>query len=94
MSSDFHWMPNLEILDLSVNEIGILHSDTFEYTSKLKIIKLAWNRLRSIGVMTFHHLKNLQKVDLTGNKYCTNETTFNGTELKLLGSDKKYLQKQ
>lgn len=87
-SLDLHWIPNVEVLDLTNNKIQILHSDTFEYTPKLKFIRLARNNLQKIGLMTFHFMPNLEEVDLAYNNFCTDEKTFNRTEIELLSSDK------
>ena len=71
-SSQLKWMPNVKELDLSNNQIKLLLSNTFDYTPNLETFKITNNRLQYIGVMTFVHLKQLTKVDFSGNRYCKN----------------------
>ncbi|XP_050348419.1 leucine-rich repeat neuronal protein 3-like [Nymphalis io] len=60
-------LPKLKRLDLSGNQLEVLHEDTFKYIKKLEYINLANNRLTSFEKISFHHLGNLREIILNNN---------------------------
>ncbi|VDI40904.1 toll-like receptor 7 [Mytilus galloprovincialis] len=69
---DFHTVPrhiptNTTILDLSSNNIALLHNETFIQLAKLRTLIIHTSRLRHIDVNAFKGLANLQTLDLSAN---------------------------
>ncbi|VDI07698.1 Hypothetical predicted protein [Mytilus galloprovincialis] len=69
---DFHTVPrhipiNTTILDLSSNNIALLHNETFMLLTKLRTLIIHTSRLRHIDVNAFKGLENLQNLDLSAN---------------------------
>ncbi|XP_063423075.1 toll-like receptor 4 [Mytilus trossulus] len=69
---DFHTVPrhiptNTTILDLSSNNIALLHNETFMRLTKLRTLIIHTSRLRYIDLNAFKGLENLQTLDLSAN---------------------------
>ncbi|RZC42358.1 uncharacterized protein BDFB_009840, partial [Asbolus verrucosus] len=60
--------PQVTILDLSHNEFQIFPEDLNIYTN-LIYLNLSHNKIQSLGVGAFRKLRNLQRLDLTYNKF-------------------------
>lgn len=63
---------NLKILDLSGNEIEVIHADLFEFNPNLEMIHFEKNQIKQIGDGTFNGLKELSYLRLNLNP-CTAE---------------------
>jgi Leucine-rich repeat (LRR) protein len=59
---------HISSLDLSNNYIPLLKCNTFSGLSSLRILKLNWNKLRTITVGAFRHLHTLTFLTLTNNE--------------------------
>lgn len=81
-------------LDLSKNDIKILHSDTFRETVKIRWILLNDNKLEKLEDSLFNNLPFLQKVDLSNNRIVTlgMKTFLNVPKLNILRLDGNKLE--
>ncbi|XP_074663101.1 adhesion G-protein coupled receptor G6-like isoform X2 [Tubulanus polymorphus] len=77
---------NLEVLDLSYNNISTLKKETFENTAKLKFLNLSNNHIKSIHEGAFSYNENLEVLNLSYNNIITlHQDTFENTaKLKYL----------
>ena len=62
--------PHITYLELSNNNLVILEANLFKFNTKLEEIHLQVNFISYIDSAAFNGLKNLKKVDLSGNKNC------------------------
>jgi hypothetical protein len=65
---------NLEILNLSYNQIGSIEENTFKNLINLKELDLSYNQIGSIEENTFKNLINLKELDLNNNSIITIHT--------------------
>ncbi|XP_012937853.1 slit homolog 2 protein [Aplysia californica] len=82
----FKRLPNLQVLDLSENEIHEIEDGAFEAADKLTDLQLSNNELSQLSGKAFQGLLNVKTVMLRGNKItCINNVTFTETpRLRLL----------
>lgn len=59
--------PELRLLDLSFNQLEIIHEDTFRNLRKLEFLNLASNKFTSFEKLAFHHLSDLKEIILDNN---------------------------
>lgn len=86
----FRYVPNLQVLDLSHNEISSAIEDLnspFARLADLKRLDLSANKIRSINQRAFVGLKSVEVLDLTGN----NVTTIQNNAFTDLASLKELL---
>lgn len=57
----------LEILDLSKNNIEIVHSVWFSTLKSLLELNLSYNKIKWIDSLVFHYAKNIEKLNIKGN---------------------------
>lgn len=62
-------LKNLEILDISHNQLDRIDRNTFQHLHALLDLRLTGNRLRIITVDSFRFLNNLIKLDVRGNHF-------------------------
>ncbi|XP_063054328.1 toll-like receptor 13 [Engraulis encrasicolus] len=60
----FSCMPNLEILDLSLNSIQTLNSNAFSFITRLRILKLTKNRIKILHSNDFYYLPALEVLNI------------------------------
>lgn len=58
---------HLQMLNLSSNLLGEIHSYTFDSLTKLRLLDLSDNHIGILGYMAFRDLPNLEVLHLTGN---------------------------
>ena len=63
-----HEYTNLEIIDLSSNQIEELHSTTFNNCTQLKKINISSNKIKVLLKETFQHCEMLEVIDLSFNQ--------------------------
>ncbi|XP_070212275.1 protein slit-like isoform X2 [Littorina saxatilis] len=82
----FKRLPNLQVLDLSENEIHEIEDGAFEGADKLTDLQLSNNALSQLTGKVFQGLSNAKSLMLRGNKItCINNATFSETpRLRLL----------
>lgn len=81
-------------LDLSYNQIKIIHPGTFHPLIKIRKILLHDNELASIGDRTFENLQHLSHVELKNNKiHFVGEQAFLNVPLKTIYLSNNRLQK-
>ncbi|XP_045769064.1 TLR4 interactor with leucine rich repeats-like [Maniola jurtina] len=61
-------LSNLKRLDLSDNELQVIHKGTFDHINKLEYLNLANNKFATFEKITFHHLGDLKEIVLDNNK--------------------------
>lgn len=81
-------------LDLSVNQIEVIHPGTFHPLIKIRKILLHDNEIQSVDDRTFENLQQLSHVELNNNKiHFVGEQAFLGVPLKTLYLSNNRLQK-
>ncbi|KAK7489547.1 hypothetical protein BaRGS_00019181 [Batillaria attramentaria] len=82
----FKRLPNLQVLDLSENEIHEIEDGAFEGADKLTDLQLSNNQLTQLAAKVFQGLPSVKSLMLRGNKItCINNATFAETSrLRLL----------
>lgn len=60
-------LSNLKRLDLSDNELEIIHEGTFDHIKNLEYLNLANNKFATFEKISFHHLGNLKEIILDNN---------------------------
>lgn len=68
LTSPMILFPNLEIFDLSYNEIEVIGENIFASLSKLKRLLLRGNQLQQLPLDVFRGLLSMQVLDLSSNK--------------------------
>ncbi|CAE7557559.1 Igfals [Symbiodinium natans] len=63
--------PQLEVLDISENELTALEDGTFAQLHRLRVLDLGQNKLRSVSSGAFVGLTSLRKLDLKQNELAT-----------------------
>ena len=58
---------DLELLDISFNQLEFIQSDGFQFLTNLQTLDLSSNRLSQIDSFWFEPLKNLIRLDLSNN---------------------------
>lgn len=63
----FEKLTNLQILDISFNQITVIEGNIFRNTKKLEKLSMKHNRIRQLEEGVFHELSSLKEIDLAEN---------------------------
>ena len=87
---------SLELINLRVNQIEVIHENTFNGLTNLKKVVLSYNQLNGIDPNLFNELTNLQDIDVCNNKIkVIDEKTLNGlTNLNQIDFSENQIKKK
>ena len=81
--NDLKSLTQLQIIDVSMNDLEFLDDDLFEFNSKLTHVNFTSNKLKYVGENSFNNLKNLKQIDLNSN-LCINNKASLSSEIPAL----------